>query len=121
VLTQAGAQTLGDAYLAINGGEAPGRGHVALSQSIRHKDHGLLPPWFMRADGSNIRVPDVLPSRDVFDLSGEADRRTTFPIKRVQVDCSGANPKVRVEVDQSDDRLSVLQARLSTQAQILGF
>jgi hypothetical protein len=116
-LTLAGAQTLGDAFLQLTGQQSPARGSVTLSQPISHYQRGVLPPWHMRADGANLRLPDVLPSKDALSLSAAPDRRTTFPIKRVSVEASGQTPKVTVDVDQANDRLSVLQARLALAAQ----
>jgi hypothetical protein len=118
--TQAGAQTLGDAFLALQGVYAPSRGTVTLSRPIRHYRRGLIQPWWMRADGSNLRVPDVLPSQQLFDLSTGPDRRSTFPIKRVTVDASGAYPVVQAELDQTSDVLSILQARLGLAASLIG-
>jgi len=73
----------------------------------------------MRADGSNIRVPDVLPARDLFSLSLQPDRLTTFPIKRVSVDASGPVPKVTAEVDQVNDLMSQLTARLQLKTDLI--
>jgi hypothetical protein len=117
-LTQAGAQQLGDAFLALSAQRPPARGSVALTGRLNHYRRGSLPPVYMRADGSNLRLPDVLPSEDALSLSSAPDRRTTFPVKRVTVDASGDIPKVSVDVDQSLDTLAILQARLQLAAQL---
>lgn len=117
-LIQAGAQTLGDAFLALSGEESPARGSVTISQPITHYQRGALPSHYMRADGSNIRISDILPTKDLFSLASEPDRQTTFPIKRVDIDASGPVPKVTVDLDQTNDLLSVLQARLEMAAQV---
>lgn len=119
-LTEASAQTLGDAFLALFGGFAPARGSFTVSRPIRHHERGPLPPVYLRADGSNLRVPDVLPSTTLFELDSDPDRRTTFPIKRVEVDASGALPRVTCELDQSSDALSALQAQLALAARFAG-
>lgn len=108
------AQTLGDSFLALSGGFAPARGSVVVAAPVRHYSRGLLPPCYLRADGSNFRIPDVLPSTTLFELSSVPDRRTTFPIKRVNVDAGGSKLSATVELDQTNDLLSVLQARLSS-------
>jgi hypothetical protein len=115
-----GAERLGDVFLALSGSRAPARGDAVISQAVRHRDRGLIAPWFMRADGSNIRIPDVLPSRELLALSREPDRRSTFPIKRVSVDCSGAVPQVSVSVDQAVDVMSQLQAQLGAASERVG-
>lgn len=121
-MTASGAAALGDVFLTLTGQQPPARGSITLSGPITHYRRGKLPPHYLRADGSNIRVPDVLPSSDAVSLSSAAapDRRTTFPIKRVSVDAAGNVPKVTVEVDQSNDLLSVLQARMGLASAILG-
>lgn len=118
VTTPLGAQQLGDTFLALTSQQPPARGSIRLSGNApTHYQRGRLPAHFMRADGSNIRVPDVLPSKDALSLSSAPDRRTTFPIKRVSVDCSGQMPIVSVDVDQTPDEMSALQARLGLAAQ----
>lgn len=117
-MTAAAAQTLGDAFLALSGNFAPARGSVTLSHPIRHHERGELPPHYIRADGSNLRLPDILPSETLFELSTTPDRRTTFPIHRVEVDASGDQVQVNVDLDQTNDVLSSLQARLELSAQL---
>lgn len=117
-LTQVAAQTLADTLLALTGGFAPARGSATVEQPIRHYRRGLLPPCYLRADGSNIRIPDILPARTLFDLQSSPDRRTTFPIKRVTVDV-GATITATVELDQSNDLLDVLQARLGLASEVV--
>lgn len=119
-LTTTLAQQLGDAFLALSGSFAPARGSATISRPINHKDRGALPPHYMRADGSNLRVPDILPSTTLFELTSNPDRRTLFPLKRVEVDCSGAYPTTRVELDQTNDVLAALQARLDLERQLVG-
>lgn len=119
-LAPAAANALGDAILAFNGGYAPARGSVSIARPIRHSSRGQLPPQYLRADGSMIRIPDILPSSTLFTLDGTPDRRTTFPIKRVRVDMSGSYPKATVEVDQTNDLISTLEARLAAAADALG-
>jgi hypothetical protein len=115
-----GADQLGDAFLALSGSRAPARGDLVIVKQLRHKSRGMVAPWLMRADGANIRVPDVLPSRELLSLSREPDRRSTFPIKRVHVDCSGAVPRVSVSVDQAVDVMSQLQAQLGAASERVG-
>lgn len=117
-LTQAGAETLGDIALALYGGFAPARGSLTLKGDASHYQRGEIPAHFMRADGSNIQVRDILPSTTALALDSTPDRRTTFPMKRVSVDCSGAVPSVTVDLDQSNDRLTQLQARTGVTAQV---
>jgi hypothetical protein len=120
-LTEAGAETFADALLALSGGFAPARGSAVLSQPIRHVTRGKLAPHYMRADGSAFRIPDVLPSPSLFALDSTPDRRTTFPIKRVSVDAaSKAVPVVTVEVDQVNDAITALQARLAQNGDLRG-
>jgi hypothetical protein len=116
-LTQAGAQQLGDAFLALSNGNAVSRGQVTIFQPIRHLTRGLIPPWHMRADGSNLLLPDAMPDRDMFGTASGADRRALFPIKRVSVDASGDKTVVTVEIDQTNNLMAILQARLALNAQ----
>lgn len=115
-LTAAAAQTLGDIALALYGGFAPARGSLTLKGNATHYQRGDIPAHFMRADGSNIQIRDILPSTTALALDSTPDRRSTFPVKRVSVDCSGAVPVTTVDLDQSNDRLTQLQARLGITA-----
>lgn len=118
LMTQAGAQTYGDTFLSLFGGFAPARGSISYSRPIIHYRRGRISPLYMRADGSNLRVPDVLPTQTLFALDSSPDRRTMFPIKRVSVDLSsGAVPQAQVDLDQASDALSALGARLALEAQ----
>jgi len=119
VSTEDMAAQRGDIFLALSGNRPPARGSVSISQPITHYRRGRLAPHHMRADGSNIRVPDVLPARDLFSLSLQPDRLTTFPIKRVSVDASGPVPKVTAEVDQVNDLMSQLTARLQLKTDLI--
>lgn len=119
-MTTAMAQQLGDVALALFGGFAPARGSVVASRPIRKLSRGEVQPFYLRADGSNIRIPDVLPSVSLFEVSSAPDRRTTFPIKRVEVDCSGAVPSVNAELDQGMDALDALGARFEQDAELVG-
>lgn len=119
-LTEAAAEALADTFLALAGGFAPARGSVTIERPIRHHTRGLLPPCYLRADGSNLRIPDILPTSTLFDLDAAPDRRTTFPIRRVTVDAGGEKVSATVELDQSNDLLDVLQARLGLAAERLG-
>lgn len=110
-LTQAAAQALGEKFFDLQGGEAPSRGSLTISGPAKHTDRGYLPAHLMRADGSNIKVWDVLPYTDAISLA-EVDSRTVFPVERVSVDASSWPPSVTVDLDQASDRISVLQARL---------
>jgi hypothetical protein len=56
----------------------------------------------------------------LFEMSAEPDRRATFPIKRVEVDCSGDYPTVNVDLDQTPEVMDALLARLQSSAEILG-
>lgn len=106
------AESLGEVFLAVFGQFAPARGSLKVVGPLRHYRRGELPPEYMRANGSNVRIPDILPSTTALSLDSTPDRRTTFPIKRVEVDCSGGEPAAAVELDQANDLLSVLQARM---------
>jgi hypothetical protein len=111
--TEEDAQNLGDAFLALTGNFSPARGSVSITRPIKHKFRGMLKPHYMRADGSAIKMPDILPFQTLFTLDSTPDRRTIFPIKRVSVDCSErARPVVSIDVDQTNDALSAMQARL---------
>jgi hypothetical protein len=114
------AQQLGDVYLALFGGFAPSRGTATLSRPIRHVARGKIDPWHLRADGSAIQISDILPTTTLFEMSAEPDRRATFPIKRVEVDCSGDYPTVNVDLDQTPEVMDALLARLQSSAEILG-
>jgi hypothetical protein len=118
--TTEGAEALGDAFLALSGNFAPARGSVTRTQPIRHHLRGELPAHYMRADGSNLRLLDILPSASLFELDADPDRRSTFPIKRVDVDAGGEVPRVTIDVDQTNDVLSALQARLAVGAELAG-
>lgn len=111
-LDQEGAQQLGDAFLLLSSGNPVSRGSAIISGPVRHISHGVIPAHHMRADGSNLSVPDAFPDRDALALRISADRRSVFPIKRVSVDCSGDKPVTTVELDQTHDLLSILLARL---------
>jgi hypothetical protein len=118
-LTAAAAAGLADAILAFSGVYAPAKGSATIARPVRHTTRGLLAPHRMRADGSMIRIPDVLPSSTLFALDGTPDKRTTFPIKRVRADLSGAYPRASVDVDQGADGLiEALQARLDLAARV---
>lgn len=119
-MTKAGAQILAESFLALFAGFAPARGSGTLSGRIRHYRRGLLPSIYLRADGSNMRIPDVLPAETTFSLDSTPDRRTTFPIKRVNVDASGDVPRVNVEFDQANDSLAMLLAQEAAQAGFIG-
>lgn len=116
VMTTAGAETLGDAFLVLSGGFAPARGTLTISGKATHHQLGKIDAHHMRADGANLAIPDILPSTSLMGLDDTADRRTTFPIKRIQVDAAGPVPKTTVELDQTNDVLSLLQARLTAGA-----
>lgn len=117
--TAAIATTRGESFLAIWGQFAPARGSFTVSNPVRHYRRGLLNPSYMRADGSNVRIPDILPAETLFALDATPDLRTTFPIKRVTIDAGGPTIAANVEVDQADDSLSVLQARSDLAEQLL--
>lgn len=118
-LTDAAARTLADTLLYLSGGFAPARGSATIERPLRHHERGMLPPCYLRADGSNLRIPDILPSTTLFDLSTAPDRRTTFPIKRVTVSASGQKLSASVEIDQTNDLLDVLQARLGLSSEVV--
>lgn len=111
VATTAIAEARGQAFLETWGQYAPARGSFTVSEPVRHYRRGRLSPLYFRADGANVRMPDILPASTLFALDSTPDLRTTFPIKRVTVDLSRGAPAATVEVDQADDTLSVLQAR----------
>lgn len=118
--TKAGARAFGEIFLSLFAGFAPARGSGTLSKPIRHYRRGLLSPCYLRADGANVRIPDILPAETTFSLDATPDRRTTFPIKRVTVDCSGEVPKANIEFDQANDSLAVLLAQEAAQAALVG-
>lgn len=118
--TKAVAEARGDVFLAIWGQFAPARGSFSISVPLTHYLRGDLSPLYLRADGSNLRIPDILPSTSAFALDDTPDRRTTFPIKRVEIDCAGEVPQARVEVDQANDTLSILQAREDLESALVG-
>jgi hypothetical protein len=72
LMTQSGAQQLGDTFLALSSGTPVSRGQAVISQPILHATRGRIPPWFMRADGSNLKIPDALPDRDLFGFAASA-------------------------------------------------
>lgn len=118
--TQATAQQFGDTYFGVQGTDPPSRGSLQLSLPVQHASRGKLPPHYMRADGSAVKIRDALPRSESMSL-GRADRRTVFPIQRVSVDASNSSvPQVSVDLDQTPDRLSVIQARMGIAAQALG-
>jgi hypothetical protein len=116
--TTAGAQIYAEIFLAIFAGFSPARGSGTLAGMIRHYRRGKIPAYYLRADGSNIRIPDILPAETAFSLDSTPDRRTTFPIQRVTVDLSGDYPKTNVSFDQASEALSILLAQQTLQAQI---
>lgn len=118
--TKAGAKILAEIFLDLIAGFAPARGSGTISKPVRHYRRGMLSPCYLRADGSNIRIPDILPAETTFSLDSTPDRRTTFPIKRVTVDLSGEVPKATVEFDQTNDSLAVLLAQEAAQAALVG-
>ncbi len=113
------AEAAGDLFLAIWGQFAPARGTVTLRSPIRHWQRGELWPCYLRADGANLRISDILPSSTALTLDRTPDRRTTFAIKRVDVDCSGSVPAASVELDQANDTLTVLQSRVELNQSLL--
>lgn len=118
-MTAAEATQLADTFLALQGSVAPSRGSLTIVRPVQHYRRGVLPPWYMRADGANVQVPDVLPSAQALAIGTAPDRRTTFPISRVNVDCSGAVPQVSVDFDQAIDWMAALQARLGVARPII--
>jgi hypothetical protein len=110
-ITADAAAALGDTFLALTGGYAPARGSFTTALPVLHYQRGYVPCQYMRADGSNVQLQDILPTNTLFALDSTPDRRTTFPIKRVTIDAGGAYPVASVEVDQTNDLLSVLQSR----------
>lgn len=114
------AEQMGDAFLAIWGQFAPARGSFATSLPVRHYQRGELSPVYLRADGSNVRIGNILPSTDALALDSSPDRRTTFPVKRIEVNCSGEVPVAQVEIDQTNDTLSILQARQGLESALIG-
>jgi hypothetical protein len=108
--SQGSAQRHGDIFFALQGTDPPSVGSVELERRIRHASRGYLPPHYMRADASTLRITDALPYSQSISLQ-TVDRRTVFPIQRVDVDASGPAPRVAVDLAQSSDRMSALQAR----------
>lgn len=118
--TKAGARIYAEIFLDLFAGFAPARGSGSLTGSVRHYRRGRIPAYYMRADGANVRVPDILPAETTFALSEAPDRRTTFPIKRVTVDCSGDMPRTTVEFDQSTEALASLLAQEAQMPALVG-
>jgi hypothetical protein len=118
--TAAGAAALGDAFLLLSGGYAPARGTAVLKAPIAHYQRGKLGPEYMRADGSNIRIIDVLSSPALIALDNQPDRRSVFPIKHVDVDASGDVITATIDLDQGNTLLSTLQARLALDDSVVG-
>jgi hypothetical protein len=118
--TKAGAQIEAEIFLQLFAGFAPARGSGTISRPLRHYRRGILPPYYLRADGSNMRIPDILSAETTFSLDSTPDRRTTFPIKRVSVDCSGDIPRTSVEFDQTNDSMAMLLAQEAAQAALIG-
>lgn len=106
------AEMIGDLYFQLQGTEPPSQGSMTVRVPVQHASRGPLPPHHMRADGSNVQVPDALPNGEAVGLR-RVDKRVLFPIQRVNVDASQNPPQVSVDLDQTSDRLSVLQARLA--------
>lgn len=120
VTTKANAQIRGEIFLNLFAGFAPARGSGVLSGTLQHHQRGELHAFYARADGSNIRIPDILPAETTFALDATPDRRTAFPIKRVNVDASGPIPKTSIEFDQTNDSLALLLAQETAQAALVG-
>ena len=72
--TAAIAQAEGEVFLTIWGQFAPARGSFTVSQPVRHYRRGELSPLYMRADGSNVRIPDILPAATLFALDSTLGR-----------------------------------------------
>ncbi len=66
-LTLSGAQQLGDAFLALSSGNPVSRGQAIIKGSIKHNSV-QRPVHFLRADGSNLTIPDAFSDRDSFAL-----------------------------------------------------
>lgn len=113
------AEAAGDLFLTVWGQFAPARGSLTLKGRCQHHSRGDLPIVYFRADGSNLRIPDILPSTTALALDSTPDKRTTFPVKRVEIDCSGSVPAATVELDQANDTLSILQARTELSQSLL--
>lgn len=99
-------------FFALQGDDPPLVGSVELAGMVDLAFGGSLPAHHMRADGSLLRVEDLLPVTELYDLSDL--RQTLLPMKRVEVDASGEFPVTSVSVDQGNDTLSVLTARFAT-------
>ncbi len=120
-MTEAGAEALGDAVLALSGSFAPARGSVVLSQPVRHRTRGWLPAHYLQADGSPLQILGILPASTLFSLDTTPNRRTVFPVKRVSVNAGDkANPVATAELDQGNPAVSALQARLAQNAEMRG-
>lgn len=118
VMTPALASLYADVWLALTGGFAPARGSIKLEGTIDHYQRGRLPASYMRADGSNIQIPDILPTTTLLAFDDTPDRRTTFPVKRVSHDAGGNTITTTVELDQTNDLLTQLQTRLGETATV---
>lgn len=118
-LTASAAAKLASVAFEVQGNYAPARGTGTIALPVRHYRRGMLSPCHLRANGSNMRIVDALPAADLVSLDTDLDRRSTFPIKRVEIDSAGAVTKARIEFDQSADSLSVLLSRLGLAADYL--
>lgn len=109
----AGAQRYADIFFSLQGQDPPLTGTIDIEGDVSLSAGGSLPAHHIRADGSLIRVEDLLPISEVYDLADL--RQTLLPIKRVEVDASGPTPQTSISVDQTQDAISVLQARMAAE------
>jgi len=113
VATESSAQSIGQLFLDIIGNSPPAKGTIVLSGTIQHHEKGDIPAHYLRADGSNIKITDILGGYNKSLIeSNHVDYQTIFPIKRVVVSVKEGEPEVTIEVDQTNDSLTALQARL---------
>lgn len=110
MVTQDNAQQQADIFFALQGQDPPMSGAIDLSGDVQLAAGGSRPAYHLRADGALLRIEDLLPVTEVYDLSDL--RQTLLPIKRVEVDASGETIRTSVQIDQASDAMSTLQAHL---------
>lgn len=114
-MTSAGADQLGTAFLSLISPFAPARGTITISGQVNSPGSGQnKEAYHIKADGSYLILNDVSFPQDLFHPDTvSANRSNAFPIKRVETTVSGNTYSTAIEVDQTNDLLSILQARLA--------
>jgi hypothetical protein len=113
VLTAARASDFGYLMLDLLLLQARVAGQATLNGLVRVPS-GELPAFFLKAGLDRMRITD-LPTLDAF--GGYAD----VPIKRVETTVAGEGFSTNVEFGTGADLIETVQARLTENAQVLGF